>query len=480
MNMTRPIIEEISRPPLPEDLFTAIKDLPYSFFLDSSLAGPSCRDTARYSFMGCDPFLVFKSKGESVILEWRDGKKEYLTSDPFLILKKIFEKFRIKTEKETPFVSGGVGYLSYDLKKFIEKLTDTARDDLSLYDCVMGFYDCVITFDILKNKAYISSSGMPETDPASIRPRREDRLKYFKRLIADAGARTHTALFHPGGELKSNFSKEAYIDAIEKAKEYIRRGDIYQVNLSQRFEIELKAPPFTLYSRLRKINPAPFSSYLGFADIVIASSSPERFLLKRGDYIETRPIKGTRPRGRDAFEDRMMEKELLASPKDASEHVMIVDLERNDLGRICEYGSVKVSELSILEKYSTVFHLVSTVSGKLKNGIGPIDCIEAAFPGGSITGAPKIRSMEIIEELEGVKRSVYTGAIGYISFDGDMDTSIVIRTFIINKGKAYFQVGGGIVADSDPEKEYEETIHKAGGLFSSLGIEQKEKEIISI
>ncbi len=478
--MPRPIIEEISDPPAPEDLFAAIKGLPYSFFLDSSGPGQACRDTGRYSFMGCEPFLIFKSKGRSVILEWRDGKREDFASDPFIVLKKIFDRYRIDADREMPFTSGGVGYFSYDLKRFIEKLPDTARDDLSLHDCVMGFYDCVITFDILNKKAYIASSGMPEADQASISSQARERLKYFKRLIADTGAQTDTPLFHPSDSLKSNFSKAAYMEAIEKAKEYIRRGDIYQVNLSQRFEVELKAPPFALYSRLRKINPAPFSSYLGFADTVIASSSPERFLLKRGGYIETRPIKGTRPRGRDAFADAMMEKELLASPKDASEHVMIVDLERNDLGKICEYGSVKVSELSILEKYSTVFHLVSTVSGKLKNGIGPIDCIQAAFPGGSITGAPKIRSMEIIEELEPVKRSVYTGAIGYISFDGGMDTSIVIRTFVINGGRAYFQVGGGIVADSDPEKEYEETIHKASGLFSSLGIGQKEKEIVSI
>ncbi|MFA6078571.1 MAG: aminodeoxychorismate synthase component I [Candidatus Omnitrophota bacterium] len=469
--MPRPIIEEIDHPGAPEDLFAAIKDLPYSFFLDSSLSSQTFADAGRYSFLGGDPFLVFKSKGDRIMLEWRGGKIEHLTSDPFIVLKDLFDRYRVDTEKEMPFTAGGVGYFSYDLKRFIEELPDAAKDDLHLYDCVMGFYDCVITFDILKKKAYLSSLGLPE---------RENRLKYFRARIALARAGGQAYNFRPSGELRSNFSKEAYIDAIEKAKEYIRRGDIYQVNLSQRFEVELKEEPFALYSRLRKTNPAPFSSYLNFDDLVIASSSPERFLMKRGDYIETRPIKGTRPRGRDASEDAMMERELLASPKDAAEHLMIVDLERNDLGRICEYGSVKVSELNMLERYSTVFHLVSVVSGKLTKGIGPIDCMEAAFPGGSITGAPKIRSMEIIEELEPVKRSVYTGAIGYISFDGSMDTSIAIRTFVISGGKAYFQAGGGIVADSDPEREYEETIHKVKGLFSSLGIEEKEREIISI
>jgi para-aminobenzoate synthetase component 1 len=230
--------------------------------------------------------------------------------------------------------------------------------------------------------------------------------------------------------------------------------------------------------RLRHFSPAPFSAYLGFGDLAIVSSSPERFLLKDGSYIETRPIKGTRPRGSDSFEDAMLEKELKESAKDRAEHIMIVDLERNDLGRICEYGTVRPRELFVLERYSTVFHLVSTVCGRLKEGVDPVDCLLATFPGGSITGAPKIRSMEIIEELEPVKRSVYTGALGYISFDGDMDTSIVIRTFVAKGGKAYFQVGGGIVADSDPEKEYDETLVKAKGMMQALGVEKADRELV--
>jgi para-aminobenzoate synthetase component 1 len=275
--------------------------------------------------------------------------------------------------------------------------------------------------------------------------------------------------------LKSNFSKEDYIKTIKKAKEYIRKGDIYQVNLSQRFESGLNIEPYELYLRLRGFSPAPFSSYLNFGDCIIISSSPERFLMKNGNYIETRPIKGTRPRSKDPLMDSINEKDLLNSPKDRAEHVMIVDLERNDLGRICEYSSIKPAEFVKLEKYSTVFHLVSTVSGTLRKDIDPIDCLMAAFPGGSITGAPKIRSMEIIEELEPVKRSVYTGAIGYISFDGNMDTSIAIRTIIAKGKKIYFQVGGGIVADSDPESEYEETLHKARGIMAAIGAESKEE-----
>jgi para-aminobenzoate synthetase component 1 len=270
-------------------------------------------------------------------------------------------------------------------------------------------------------------------------------------------------------KLKSNFSKSDYIKTIEKAKRYIRKGDIYQVNISQRFETEIDSSPENLYLRLRSVSPAPFASYLGFGDISVMSSSPERFLLKRGGYIETRPIKGTRPRGTSAASDLLLEHELKKSVKDNAEHIMIVDLERNDLGRICDYGTVLPSESAVVEKYSNVSHLVSTVKGKLRREVDPIDCFLAAFPGGSITGAPKVRSMEIIEELENVKRSIYTGAIGYISFDGNMDTSIAIRTLVAKNNKAYFSVGGGIVADSDPESEYQETLDKAAGIFQALG-----------
>jgi len=369
-----------------------------------------------------------------------------------------------------PFTCGAVGYFSYDLKNFTEELPDNAIDDLNMPDCILGFYDTAVVYDNLNRTAYVASSGFPELGGSfRNRRRRAERLEEFKsRLLTSAGS-PEGPVVTSGLPVSSNFSKSSYIEAIQKAKLYIKRGDIYQVNLSQRFVTELRGEPFDLYMRLRRYSPAPFSSYLDFKDIVIASSSPERFLLKRDSYIETRPIKGTRPRGKDDIHDLMLERELISSRKDHAEHIMIVDLERNDLGRICEYGSVRLSEPVVLEKYANVFHLVSTVSGKLRKGLDQVDCLLAAFPGGSITGAPKIRSMEIIDELEGVKRSVYTGAIGYLSFSGDMDTSIVIRTFIIKDRAVYFQVGGGIVADSDPEKEYEETLDKAKGLMQALG-----------
>lgn len=470
------IIEEIEGAPPSIELFHTIKDLPYSFFLESAA---DYKKLGRLSFLGCEPFLIFKSKGDKVSLEWQDGKVEAFEANPFFALKEITERYKIsKLGIDFPFVSGGVGYFAYDLKDFVERLPDKAIDDLNLPDCIFGFYDIVVIYDNEKGRAYIASSGLPEIDPIKNRHRAKERLMEFLNRDRDHLFTT----FHPSRSvdavwgsnhptfLKSNFSKKEYVRAIGKAKEYIKIGDIYQVNLSQRFETELNMEPFGLYSRLRNFSPAPFSAYLAFGDVTILSSSPERFLLKRGRRIETRPIKGTRPRGEDCISDTLLERELLESQKDRAEHVMIVDLERNDLGRICEYGSVRPTEFIILEKYSTVFHLVSTVSGRLKEGVDPIDCLLATFPGGSITGAPKIRAMEIIEELESVKRSIYTGAIGYISFDGDMDTSIVIRTFVIKGKKIYFQVGGGIVADSDPEKEYDETLDKAKGLMQALGV----------
>jgi len=423
----------------PIESFSKIRNRPYSFFLDS---GSGFGKLGRRSFLGSSPFLVFKSKKDNITLEWPDGRSQNFKANPFLALKDLLKKYKRPGKGPgAPFTSGAVGYFSYDLKGFVEDLPDMASDDLGFADCILGFYDSVTVFDNLSGSASVSDNAFFQAPPA---------------------------------EIRSNFSKASYMRAIEKAKGYIKKGDIYQVNLSQRFEAELNIEPFRLYSRLRKLSPAPFSSYLNFGDVTVLSSSPERFLLKRGDYIETRPIKGTRPRGRDEFEDSLLAKELIASKKDRAEHIMIVDLERNDLGRVSQYGSVRPTELFSIEKYANVFHLVSTVSGRLREDVDPIDCLMATFPGGSITGAPKIRSMEIIEELEPVKRGIYTGAIGYISFDGNMDTSIVIRTFVIKGRKAYFSVGGGIVADSDPEKEYEETLHKAKGLLGALGYEKTE------
>ena len=469
------MIEEIESNHPPHLLFKELQSSPYSFFLDSATGRES---SGRFSFLGCEPFLVFKSKRDSVSLEWNDGRIDKLKSNPFLVLKELFQKFTIlpapAQECGIPFVAGGVGYFGYDMKDFIEKLPDISRDDLSVPDCAIGFYDTVLAFDHLKGKTYLSSvefEGIRTNARTKIEAAlsaNRDMYHFFNDEDRNNKMVRVPSAALSGGGLRSNFTKAGYMKTVQVAKEYIKRGDIYQVNLSQRFEADLKGEPYGLYLRLRDASPAPFASYLNFKDVIIISSSPERFLMKKGSYIETRPIKGTSPRSSDPLTDELNEISLRESYKDRAEHIMIVDLERNDLGRICEYGSVKPTEFITLEKYSTVFHLVSTVTGKLKDGVDPIDCIKATFPGGSITGAPKVRSMEVIEELEPVKRSLYTGAIGYISFDGNMDTSIVIRTIVVKGDKLYFSVGGGIVADSDPEKEYYETLDKAEGIMRAL------------
>ena len=269
-------------------------------------------------------------------------------------------------------------------------------------------------------------------------------------------------------ELKSNFTHDGYVAAVQKARQYIIDGDIFEVNLSQRYSAASQIAPFELYQRLRRLNPAPFASFLNFDEVTIVGSSPERFLRLQGDRVETRPIKGTIRRGQTPEQDEANGRWLLASEKDRAENMMIVDLERNDLGRVCRYGSVKVTELAILETFPTVFHLTSTVVGQLREGISRVELLKATFPGGSITGAPKIRSMEIIDELEPTRRSIYTGSLGYFSFDGDLDLNIVIRTFLIKGHQAYFQLGGAVVFDSDPESEYQETLDKGKALFKAL------------
>lgn len=470
-----PLIQQLPRAPGPFELFLRLKRYPYAFFLDSALGHARL---GRFSFIGCDPFLVFTSKGDKVSLKWAGGAAETLTADPFTVLRGLLGRFAIPAgNRRIPFVSGAVGYFSYDLKGFIEDLPDRARDDLGMPDCALGFYDTAVVYDHRAGKAFAASTGLPSGGGPRARERLNALIERLARKPPDAPSFSEGAAPSP----RPNFTKSGYMKAVAKAKEYIRRGDIYQVNLSQRFEARLQMPCDELYRRLRTVSPAPFAAYLDFGDVAILSSSPERFLLKKGDYVETRPIKGTRPRRRDRALDRALERELAASPKDAAEHIMIVDLERNDLGRICRFGTVKPTESAIIERYANVFHLVSTVSGTLRDGVGPVECLRAAFPGGSITGAPKIRSMEIIEELEPVKRSIYTGAIGYIGFDGNMDTSIAIRTFIVRKDKVYFQVGGGIVADSDPGKEYEETLDKARGLMEALGcVPEPEAEAVPV
>ncbi len=449
--------------------FESFAPRPDSFWLDSGMDAPKL---GRYSFMGSDPFLVMRSRGDEITLI-KEGLEEKRRGNPFDVLGELLEKYKIDGgEKIIPFIGGVVGYLSYDLGHFIERLPDKAVDDLNLPECCLGFYDALVAFDHLENKTYLVSTGFPEAGGEKRRRRADARLNELRNmvLLSPPPPMNKESTLEQGISLKANFSYEGYLGAVAKAREYIGAGDIFQVNLSQRFEADLNIPSYELYKRLRKINPAPFAGYFNFEGVTIVGASPERYLKLKGDMVETRPIKGTKPRGATPEEDKALANALLASRKDRAENIMIVDLERNDIGRVCRYGTVRVTELAILETYPTVFHLTSTVTGQLREGKNCIDLLQATFPGGSITGAPKVRAMEIIDELEPTRRSVYTGSMGYLGFNGDMDLNIVIRTFIVKNGRAYFQVGGAIVYDSDPESEYQETLDKGRALMQALGL----------
>ena len=449
-----PVIKEIPFPITSLDAFAVIKGLPYPFFLDSSF---DLKGLGRYSFLGASPYKIIRSKGRTVEIETCFGNYRY-QGNAFDFIGEELKRFSIASEHYIPFLLGGVGYFSYDLLHLLEEIPSKTIDDIGFPECHIAFYDTSIAFDHHEGKGYVVSVT-------------ENKADEVIGLLKTVGTAHPTSTDHrppATGHYKSNFTKEDYIKAVQKAKEYIAAGDIYQVNLSQRFSTEIDMSPYDLYLRLRETSPAPFSAYLDFGKAAVLSSSPERFLKIDGKEVETRPIKGTRPRGRTPEEDERLKKELEQSDKDRAEHIMIVDLERNDLGRVSRYGSVKVKEGMSVETFAQVHHLVSTVSGELKDGMEPVEVIKATFPGGSITGAPKVRAMEIIEELEPIKRGVYTGSIGYIGFDGRMDLNIAIRTVVVKDGKAYFSVGGGIVADSDPEAEYQETLDKARGIMEAL------------
>jgi para-aminobenzoate synthetase component 1 len=463
-----PLIEELTGPPEAPCCFDALAGRPFSFFLDS---GMDAARLGRYSFMGSDPFLVLRSRGDSVAIV-RDGKEEVRRGNPFDMLRGLLEMYSLDDgESPVPFTGGAVGYFSYDLCHFIERLPSRAIDDLGLPECYLAFYDALAAFDHREKSAYLVATGFPELGEVRRQRRARSRLREMKDLIREKPPVDVPAA--PGlvdkDILKANFSHQGYLEAVSRAREYICAGDIFQVNLSQRLEAGLPCPPYELYRRLRAINPAPFASYFNFDEVGIVGASPERFLKVQGDLVETRPIKGTRPRGKTPAEDRALAEDLLKSVKDRAENTMIVDLERNDIGRVCHYGSVRVTEHAVLETYPTVFHLTSTVVGQLCQGKDRIDLLKATFPGGSITGAPKVRAMEIIDELEPTRRSVYTGSLGYLSFGGDMDLDIVIRTIIVKGGRAYFQVGGAVVYDSQPESEYIETLDKGRALIQALG-----------
>ena len=463
-----PMIREITLTLPPAEVFALFAQQPYSVYLDS---GKDINGMGRYSFIARDPFLVFSSKGQTIHIREK-GVDWSFAGNPFAELQQLLKVYKLqKVAGLPPFTGGIIGYFGYDMGYLLENIPSLSVDDLDNPDCVFGFYDTVLIFDHHTDKVYIAANGFPEQDEVSRCKRAEARMDELAAFVVQAKPLPEPKAQIPDGGFQSNFTRQGHCDMVQKGIDYIAAGDIFQVNLTQRFHAKVTVPPYELYRYLRQINPAPFASYLNFGEVVIASASPERYLLLTDRIVETRPIKGTRPRGQDPDSDRKLREELITSEKDRAELVMIIDLERNDLGRVCEFGSVRVPDLIRLEEYATVFHLVSTVVGKLSTGKDVIDLVTASFPGGSITGAPKVRAMEIIDELERVRRSVYTGSIGYIDFNGDADLNIVIRTFVIKGDRAYYQVGGGIIADSVPESEYEESLDKARALMKALGFQ---------
>ena len=484
---------ELAEAPDPARCCEQLAGLPYRLFLDSATPGSRL---SRYSFLTADPVAVVQSKRADVGRTLSGSSPEVLTQVGALLRPHQ----RDPLDGLPPFQGGAAGYLAYDWGRVLERLPESRYDDLGLPDAVLGIYDWVIAWDHRLSRAWLISTGMPETDETARSRRAEERAaQVMERLRAEAprkGApydveRDYEIVGHPfkgadrpapsypveggwwdrGLDVRSSFTHAGYLDAVRRVREYILAGDIFQTNLSQRFEAPLTESPWNLYRRMRIRNAAPFAAFFETPDVSVVSASPERFLrVDEHGHVETRPIKGTMPRGFGPEHDGALGQALSESAKDRAENLMIVDLMRNDLSRVCSPGSVRVPELFALEHYATVHHLVSTVVGDLPPGSDALDLLRAAFPGGSITGAPKVRAMEIIAELEPSQRSVYCGSIGYCSVTGALDTSIAIRTVIapVGRDRVYFGAGGGIVADSDPELEYRETLHKARGMIDVL------------
>lgn len=442
-------LKEIAAKLDPFDIYSAFKDEKNISFLDSAMDPDNL---GRYSFIGVNPFLVLKGRKDECYI---NNVKQ--TCDVFDKLREILSENRIENNTGIPFIGGCIGYLSYDLGLTLEDIKESSDEDIRLPHYYFIFYDNLIICDNKLGNKYISACGILNPPDKSIEDLENIILR--QKRLESGYIKTSTASF------TSNFTKDNYVKTVGKVREYIRSGDIYIANLSQRFTAKTSRDSYDIYRDLRKINPAPFAAFMRLEGFDIISSSPERFLKVRDGSVETRPIKGTRPRGKAEEEDLHYRNELLNSEKDKAELLMIVDLERNDLSKVCKPHSVKVTELFRLEEYSTVFHLVSTVVGKLKDGVDAVHCLKKCFPGGSITGTPKIRAMEIIDELEKLKRSLYTGSIGYFSFDGNADFNIIIRTMIKKEDTVYFGVGGGITWDSDEEAEYQETLDKAKALM---------------
>jgi para-aminobenzoate synthetase component I len=426
---------------------------------------------ARYSFVAANPFLTFRSCGSRCEIAGAGAARQVQFGNPWHLLDSLMSRYELLEEIDLPFPLGGCfGYWGYDLKNFVEpKLPRRAINDLELPDCHVGFYDSLVVFDHRLGKNWILSTGLA-ADGSRSEGRAWSQLNLWKQFIAEKSEVPNVvAPISPVDPVvSSNLSRTEFVARVQQAQNYIRSGDIYQVNLSRRLSTGLAPDSWRLFQNLSAVSPAPFAAFLDCGELQIVSSSPEQFLRLSGSHIQTRPIKGTRPRSMDPTRDAQLSYELQTSAKEMSELVMITDLLRNDIGKVCEFGSVQVPELMRLERFAHVQHLVSTVDGRLRSNETHFSAFASCFPGGSITGAPKIRAMEIIDELEPVARGPYTGAIGYLGFNRESQLSITIRTAVCKDAVVHFNVGAGIVADSNPEAEYEETSAKAAGFLAAL------------
>ncbi|MGA7980365.1 MAG: aminodeoxychorismate synthase component I [Chromatiaceae bacterium] len=452
--MTELVVQEVPYRPDSTPLFDLLAHRSWPVFLDS---GRPYSTQGRYDIVTADPRTVLVTRGLKTEIRTAAGARSSL-ADPFALLQEEMSPARPAVDG-LPFCGGAVGYFGYDLGRRIERIPRLAEDAEHIPDMAVGIYEWALVVDHHEQRSrLVASDRSLLREQASVlatawNERRVPRPRIPFRVL---------------GPVRPNLSHGEYLAAIARIKHYIREGDCYQVNFAQRFSAAAEGDPWHAYQGLRRLNPAPFAAYLSTPYCQVMCSSPERFLRVRSGLVETKPIKGTLPRGKDPIEDLMLADALRASAKDRAENLMIVDLLRNDLGRVCAIGSIQVPRLFALESFTRVHHLVSTVRGRLAEGRTPLDLLRACFPGGSITGAPKVRAMEIIEELEPHRRGVYCGAIGYLGFDGAMDTNIAIRTLVHSDGVTRLWAGGGIVADSDPESEYRETYHKAAPLLDLL------------
>jgi len=443
----------------------------YSFLLESVEGGEKI---ARYTFAGANPEEVFRYAAGACVLESRN-RIIWEERDPISFLREHIARFHpVRMPGLPPLVAGAIGYFSYDMVRLIERLPKRLPDEIGLYDAMLMFYRGLIAFDHLQHRLWVVRNVYTE-GPGSLRTKYNAAVKEIRRthelLKASVESETRGRPGQNSGrapKVVSNFGRNEYLEAVRRSKKYIRAGDIFQVVISQRFCAKAKAAPFDVYRDLRALNPSPYLFYLHLNDVHVVGSSPEMLVKVQGREVFYRPIAGTRWRGKDEAEDLRLEQEMLASQKERAEHIMLVDLGRNDLGRVCEYGTVRVERLMSVERYSHVMHLVSSLRGQLREDVDCFDALMSCFPAGTVSGAPKVRAMEIIEELEKTRRGIYAGGILYLDLAGNLDSCIALRTMVIKNGVAYVQAGGGIVADSTPEGEYDESVNKSKALLRAL------------